>query len=190
LLRVLTIATVVLPLAIDTFILGTALGAAGLAPRERLRTSLILSIFEAGMPVIGFLAGAAIGTAVGGWSAYFAAAVLGLIGVWMLRPGGADDDEADDQIRLLQAARGWAIVGLGLSISLDELAIGFGVGLLGLPLLVLVALIGVQAFLAAQLGMRLGSRLAERAKHSAERVAGALLVVAAVLVLADRLVPV
>jgi putative Mn2+ efflux pump MntP len=190
LLRVLTIAAVALPLAIDTFILGTALGAAGVEKHERLRMSLILGIFEAGMPVVGFLAGAAIGAASGIWSTYLAAAVLAAIGVWMLWPRGAGEADAEDRLRLLRVARGWAIVVLGLSISVDELAIGFGVGLLGLPLVVLVVLIAVQAFLAAQLGMRLGSRMAEGSKHSAERIAASMLVLAAVLVLADKLVPV
>jgi putative Mn2+ efflux pump MntP len=190
LLRALTVAAVVLPLAIDTFILGTALGAAGAEKHERLRMSLILSIFEAGMPVVGFLAGAAIGAASGIWSTYLAAAVLAAIGAWMLWPRGADEDDAEDRVRLLRVARGWAVVVLGLSIGADELAIGFGVGLLGLPLVVLVALIAGQAFLAAQLGMTLGSRMANRSKHAAERVAGAMLVLAAVLVLAENLPPV
>jgi hypothetical protein len=64
-LRVLTIAALILPLAIDTFVLGTALGVAGMAKRERLRASLVLTAFEAGMPVIGFLAGAGVGLAIG-----------------------------------------------------------------------------------------------------------------------------
>lgn len=189
-LTALTVAAVVLPLAIDTFILGTALGAAGIETSERLRTSLILSAFEAGMPVAGFLAGAAIGAAAGPWSTYLAAAVLAAIGGWMLWPRSADDDDEADRLRLLHAARGWAIILLGLSTSIDELAIGLGIGLLGLPLIVLVVLIAVQAFLAAQLGMRFGSRMAERSKRGAEVVAGCLLVLAAVLVLADRLMPV
>jgi putative Mn2+ efflux pump MntP len=188
LLRNLTIAAVVLPLAIDTFILGAALGAAGIEKSRRLRTSLVLSVFETGMPVVGFLAGAGIGAAAGRWSAFVAAAVLAATGAWMLWPRDAGDEEGA-RMHLLETARGWAIVLLGLSISIDELAIGFGVGLLGLPLVALVALIAVQAVLAAQLGMRLGSRLAGDAKESAERVAGALLLVAAVLVLAERLMP-
>lgn len=187
-LRAFTAAAVVLPLAIDTFILGTALGAAGIEKSERLRTSLILCTFEAAMPVAGFLAGAAIGAAAGVWSTYAAAAVLAAVGAWMLWPSGDDDDEAQGRLRLLQAARGWAIVGLGFSISVDELAIGLGIGLLGLPLIVLVGLIAIQAFLAAQLGIRVGSRMADRWKQGAERIAGSLLVLAAVLVLADKLV--
>jgi putative Mn2+ efflux pump MntP len=188
LFRALTIAAIILPLAIDTFALGTALGAAGVAKRERLRTSLILTAFEAGMPVIGFLAGAGIGLAIGRWADYIAAAVLAVTGILMLRPQGDDDDEDEERkLRLLESARGWAVVVLGLSISLDELAIGFGVGLLQLPLLLLIGLIAVQAFVAAQLGMRLGFHLAERARRAAGRLAGILLLLAAVLVIGESL---
>jgi manganese efflux pump family protein len=188
LLRALTVAALILPLAIDTFVLGTALGAAGLAKRERLRTSLTLTAFEAGMPAVGFLIGAGVGGFIGRWADYFAAAVLAATGAWMLRPGGDEEQEQEQKVRLLESARGWAIVLLGLSISLDELAIGFGVGLLRLPLLLLVALIAAQAFVAAQLGMRLGSHLAERARQAAGQLAGALLELAAVLVVIEKLV--
>jgi manganese efflux pump family protein len=188
LLRALTVAALILPLAIDTFVLGTALGAAGLAKRERLRTSMTLTAFEAGMPAVGFLIGAGVGGLIGRWADYFAAAVLAATGAWMLRPGGDEEQEEEQKVRLLESARGWAIVLLGLSISLDELAIGFGVGLLRLPLLLLVALIAAQAFVAAQLGMRLGSHLAERARQAAGQLAGALLVLAAVLVVIEKLV--
>lgn len=70
---------------------------------------------------------------------------------------------------LLQRARGMAIIGLGLGISLDELAIGFGAGLLRLPLVLLAVLIGAQAFVATQVGMRLGSKLGEEAREWAEQ---------------------
>ena len=186
-LAFLTVAAVILPLAIDTFVLGTALGAAGIAKRDRLRTSLILAAFEAGMPIAGFLIGAAIGGAISLWSDYVAAAALAAIGVWMLRSGGAENEEADASVRLLASARGWASVVLGLSISLDELAIGFGVGLLRLPLLLIVGLIAIQAFLAAQLGMTLGSKIAQRARYAAGRLAGLLLLSAAVLVVGGKL---
>jgi manganese efflux pump family protein len=185
LLRILTIAGIILPLSIDTFVLGTALGAAGVATRERLRTSLILTAFEAGMPLVGFLGGAAIGIAIGGWANYLAAAVLVAIGVVMIRSGGVEDDD-EKKVRLLETARGWSVVLLGVGISLDELAVGFGAGLLRLPLLLLVALIAVQAFVAAQLGMRLGSRLAESTRAAAGRVAGLLLMAAAVLVVVEH----
>jgi len=185
--RILTTIALILPLGIDTFVLSTALGVAGLEKRERFRTSLLLTAFEAGMPLIGFLVGAGLGGVVGRRADYFAAVVLAVTGLWMLWPRGGEENEEERKVRLLESARGWAILVLGLSISLDELAIGFGVGLLRLPLILLVTLIAVQAFFAAQLGMRLGSRIAEKARGAAEKFAGGLLVVAAGLVVVEKL---
>lgn len=181
----LTVAAFVLPLGLDTFALSAALGVAGISGRDRLRASLILTGFEAGMPVLGFLIGAGVGAAVGNVSDYVAAAVLVAVGVFMLWPW-RDEEKEGERVRLLQQVQGFAIIGLGIGISLDELAIGFGVGLLRLPLLVLVILIGVQAFVAAQIGMRLGSHLGEEAREWAERVAGTLLVAAGALIVIER----
>ena len=186
-IQILTIVVLVLPLAIDTFVLGSALGAAGLPKRERLRTSLLLTVFEAGMPVAGFLVGAGLGGVVGQWADYLAAVVLAATGAWMLRSAGDEDGDEGRRLRLLESARGWSIIVLGLGISLDELAIGFGIGLLRLPLIVLVILIAMQAFIAAQLGIRLGSRLAEKARGAAGQLAGAILMLAAAIVVVEKL---
>jgi putative Mn2+ efflux pump MntP len=187
-LHVLTVAAFILPLGIDTFVLSTALGSARIPARIRLRTSLLLTCFEGGMPVIGFLLGAALGKAVGQVGDYVGPAVLALVGLWMLRPGSEESEEAEEQrVRLLQAARVWMVIALGLSISVDEFAIGLGAGLLGLPLVVLVVLIVAQAFIAAQLGMRLGSFFAEEKRESAEKIAGGLLLVAAALIIVEKL---
>lgn len=183
-IHVLTIAAFVLPLGLDTFALSAALGVAGLPARERLRASLILTAFEAVMPFVGFLIGSGIGSAVGTFSDYAAAAVLMAVGLYMLWP--RDEEDEGDKVMLLQRARGATIIGLGLGISLDELAIGFGGGLLRLPLLLLAALIGAQAFIAAQVGMRVGSKLGEAAREWAERSAGVLLIGAGVLIVVEK----
>jgi len=49
----------------------------------------------------------------------------------------------------------------------------------------LVILIAAQAFIAAQLGMRFGSHLADKTKESAEKVAGVLLVIAGIVIGAE-----
>lgn len=183
--HVLTVAAFILPLGLDTFALSAALGIAGLSARERLRASLVLTAFEAGMPIVGFLIGSGIGTALGTYSDYGAAAVLIGVGLFMLWPRGDDGDK--EGLMLLQKARGAAIIGLGLGISLDELAVGFGGGLLRLPLLVLSVLIGLQAFVAAQVGMWVGARLGDEAREWAERLAGLLLIGAGILVSIERI---
>jgi putative Mn2+ efflux pump MntP len=65
---------------------------------------------------------------------------------------------------------------LGVSISLDELAIGFTLGLIKVAVPIAIALIAAQAFVMAQLGFRLGRRIGESFREGTERVAGGVLV--------------
>ena len=171
------------PLALDTFVLSAALGVAGLPPDQRRRTSLILAGFEAGMPIIGAVTGSALGDVIGPFAGWTAIAFLLVAGALMLRP--QDEDSEAARLKLLARARGLGILDLGIAISVDELAIGFGLGLLGLALPVAVIWIGVQAFVAAQLGLRLGSRIGEELRERAEQLAGVVLIgIALVLVFA------
>jgi putative Mn2+ efflux pump MntP len=181
----LQLVALILPLGLDTFGVAAALGVAGLKPVERARVAVIFTLFEMGMPVIGLLLGRAVGGALSNVAAYLAAAALIALGGYMLW-SHEDDDAEEEKLELLARARGVAVLGLGLSISLDELAIGFTFGLLRLPALLVIVLIGLQAFLVAQLGLRLGSRVSESLREGAERLAGLVLLLFGVGLLALR----
>jgi putative Mn2+ efflux pump MntP len=183
--HILLLAGLILPLALDTFALAAALGVAGIPVERRLRTSLVLAGFEAGMPILGFFIGGAVGHVIGYFAGWTAIAFLALAGALMLRPGNEEKEQA--RLRLLARAQGLAIIDLGIAISIDELAIGFSLGLLGLSLVVAVVWIGVQAFLAAQLGMRLGSRIGDELRERAEQLAGVVLIGMAALLLVLKL---
>lgn len=171
----------VLPLGLDTFAVAAALGIAGASGRERLRTSLLFAAFEGAMPLIGLALGRALGTAIAGAAEYLAVGVLGAVALHMLF---ADDEPSLARIDR-RGAR--ASILLGLSISLDELAIGFTLGLLRLPIVPVIALIAAQAFVLTQVGMRLGGRVGERAREGAERVAGIVLALVATALLISKL---
>jgi manganese efflux pump family protein len=161
----------VLPLSVDTFAVSAALGVAGLSRRERWRLSLVMAGFEAVMPMLGFLIGDLVGQVLGGIADYAAALVLVGAGLLMLR-----DNDSESGTGLADRMRGVALLGVGVSVSLDELAIGLAIGLLRLPLLLVVVLIGAQALVASQLGVRLGARLSAALRESAEQFAGGLLI--------------
>lgn len=175
----------VLPLSLDTFAVATALGLRGLPARERTRVSLLMSSFEMAMPIVGLLIGRGLGSAIGSSANYVAVAVLALVGLYMLLVGNEQSEQ--EQLALISSRHGLALLLLGLSISLDELAMGFTIGLLHLSITLAVALIGAQAFLAAQLGLRLGTRLGHTAAELAERLAGIALLALAVLLLTENL---
>jgi putative Mn2+ efflux pump MntP len=180
----LTLIGLVVPLGLDTFAVAAALGMAGLNTRDRTRVSLIFTAFEAGMPLIGYFAGSLAGEAVGNAADYVAIAILIGLGLFMLRPQGDDEEK---RLTLLARTRGLAVLGLGIGISIDELAIGFTIGLLRFPVLVIIALIGAQAFIVTQLGIRLGQRVGERIREGAERLAGVALALLGGVLLAEKL---
>jgi putative Mn2+ efflux pump MntP len=174
----------VLPLGLDTFAVSAALGMRELPSRERLRVSLLLSGFEMAMPVLGLLLGDALGRLVGDAADYLAIAVLAALGGWMLVH--EEQDEGERAARLA-GGRGLVLLALGVSISLDELAMGFTIGLLHLSLWRAVVLIGAQAFLFAQLGLRLGAWLNETLRERAEQLAGLALFGLAALLAVEKL---
>ena len=180
----LTLIALVVPLGLDTFAVSAALGMAGLSARDRTRVSLIFTAFEVGMPLVGFFAGNLAGKAVGNAADYLAIAILIGLGLFLLRPQ-ADDE--DTRLSLLARTRGLAVLGLGVSISIDELAIGFTIGLLHFPVLVILVLIGIQTFVLTQVGIRLGQRIGERIREGAERLAGVALAGLGLVLLAEKL---
>jgi manganese efflux pump family protein len=122
--------------------------------------------------------------------------VIGALGLMMLDEGMFDDDDDDDdeigKARALVAARGFAVIGLGIGISLDELVVGFTLGFSRLPVHDVITAIVIQAFLATLAGQFIGRKArtgslrlnAERITAGAKLAAGGVLVgLAAVLLL-------
>jgi putative Mn2+ efflux pump MntP len=179
----LKLVALIVPLGLDSFAVAAALGMSGVKGRPALRVSALFGAFEATMPLIGFAVGYPIGHAIGAAGDYFAAAVLLALGVTMLR-SRPDEHEPTDPLAYVRGVRGLL---LGLSVSIDELGIGFTLGLLRGPVLLVAALVGVQAVIFSQLGLRLGARAGEHVREGAERLAGVVLIALAFSVLLERL---
>ncbi len=174
----------ILPLSLDTFAVAAALAVAGLDRSRQVRVSLLMAGFEGGMPLVGLALGAPLGHTIGSGADVVAIGVLLAFGLYTLASGEAGES---DKLDKLAGIGGWPAVLLGLSVSLDELAVGFTFGLLRLPVLPVIILIAAQAFLLSQAGMRFGGRLSERARESAERLAGVALVLLGVVLLLEKL---
>ncbi len=181
-----TLIALVVPLGLDTFAVAAALGMSGLTPRDRIRVTTLFTAFETGMPVVGLVLGSVAGRVAGTAADYVAIVVLIGLGVFMLWSRRTDDDESE-RLGLLARTRGLAAIGLGISISLDELAIGFTLGLLRFPVLLVIVLIGIQTLIVTQAGLRLGSRIGEAVRERAEQLAGIVLAALGVILLIQRL---
>ncbi len=189
--NVLTLLLFVLPLSVDTFAISAAVGANRISGWSRWRISMIFAICEGGTPLIGLGLGSSVGQAVGGVAEYFSGLLLILLGgyLWWSDDDDGNDDEAVKARRLINT-RGLALIGLALSISLDELAIGFSFGLgatLAAPA-VIIAIITTQALVASQLGLSLGSRISGRLRELLERIAGPVLTFLGFYLLVEALI--
>lgn len=173
-----TVIALLLPLGIDTFVVSAALGAASLGANARLRSSLAFAIFEGGAPALGLVLGQG-GSRIGGGAAFWMAVAilisLGLYTVFFER------DDRDVARLATGSLRTLAL--LAVSVSMDEVAIGFSLGLLAVPVLLSLGLIAAQAVVVSQLGMAMGAKVSARWREGGERFAGvALLALAAWMV--------
>jgi putative Mn2+ efflux pump MntP len=174
----------VLPLGLDTFAVSAALGLQQVSSRARWRISLLMSAFEMVMPLLGLVVGRGLGSLIGSGADWAAVGILLALGLYVLLAG--DEDERD-RLRLLADGRSVVVmVALGVSISIDEFAVGFTIGLLHLTIWLAIILIGVQAFILAQAGLRLGAHLGDAVQESAERLAGVALIGLGVLLAIEQ----
>lgn len=186
LVKVLKLIALMVPLGLDTFVVSTALGAGGLPTRHRLRVVLLFTLFEGGMPLIGLALGSSLNAAIGSTAEYFAIGLLFVFGLYVLV---VEDDAAEgEKLNRLTGPLGFGTLLLGLTISIDELAIGFSLGLLHLPSVEALVFIAVQAFIVSQLGLRLGSRVKASVREGAERLVGTTLVAVSLFLLAETLI--
>ena len=152
-----------------------------------LRTAILFALAETLMPIVGLLIGAALSSLISGLMHYLGALLLIGLGMWefveegreYLRkrkrrtPGpsasiSAQNAPAGQQPQSSPERFQWgAQLLLALSISMDELAVGFSFGSVKhVPLspLMLCVLIGAQGFLMALIGLTLGRALRFRLK--------------------------
>jgi putative Mn2+ efflux pump MntP len=162
----------VIPLGLDTFAVSAAVGLTGLSRGERLRISLVFAAFEGLTPAVGLLIGGVLGQDIGAVATYLAGGFLIAYALYVLLRNPDAEDEAAGEIA---TTHGWALILLGLSVSIDGLAVGFTLGLSRVPVVPALILIAAQAFLLSQLGLRLGARLSSRFRKGAERAAGLVL---------------
>jgi manganese efflux pump family protein len=138
------------------------------AGQRPLRPALLFVVFETTMPLIGIV----IGRVVGLWfetpAAYLGGLILLAVGLHSVRE--ARHRENEEQRFALDSLRGIILAGLG--ISMDEIAIGFPLGALRLPIVAVLGAIAIQTFLVTMGGILIGRKINQRLGKQTSRFAG------------------
>jgi putative Mn2+ efflux pump MntP len=163
----------IIPLGLDTFAVSAAMGMSPIPARKKILISLFFTAFEAGMPAVGLLAGTPLHALIGDKADIAAFLILIGFGLYtLLHKKEGESAQAGAMVK------GWGLSALllGITISIDEIAIGLTLGILGFPIIPVLAAIALQAFIFSQAGFWLGARLSERFRENAESLAGLALI--------------
>lgn len=168
-------------LAMDAFAVAAAV-AAGLprmTARHTFRLSWHFGLFQALMPIIGWSGGTVLSSFIGLLGNWTAFALLTVLGLRMIRQSGRLEDRGHD----CDPTRGWSLVGLSLATSVDALAVGVSLGLIGVSIWVPAGIIGGVALVLSYVGTHIGRRSGGVLGPWAERIGGAVLMAIGIRIL-------
>ncbi|GAA0920314.1 manganese efflux pump MntP family protein [Streptomyces thermoalcalitolerans] len=160
-------------LSLDNFRVAIVLGTVPFGLKRAVQVALTFGLWDAVMPLIGLLIGHRIGESVGDIAELVGAAALGGYGLYLVvsslrRP---EPEELDQP---------WALFGIPLTLSLDNLFAGASLGLLGLSPWFSAAVFGAMTAVMSLIGLRLGRAAARLIRIRSDLLSGVALIVAAV----------
>lgn len=172
-------------LALDAFAVATVAGLTigVLTGRHLFRLSFHFGIFQAGMLAAGWAMGTAIHRLVASVDHWIAFILLLLVGGNVIREAlreGKDRAPRDP-------TSGWQLVFLSIATSVDALAVGLSLAILGAPITMAAAVVGLTATALTLVGMALGRRIGALWGRRVEVFGGLILIAIGCKLLWDHL---
>jgi putative Mn2+ efflux pump MntP len=176
---------IALSMAMDAFAVSLGVGSQDetIGRRPVFRLAFHFGFFQFFMPVVGWLAGLTIARIIANYDHWIAAGLLSFVGIRMIISGvnpGKEDNRSDP-------SRGWTLVLLSIAVSIDALAVGLSLGIIGSSIWFPAVIIGVITGLLSWLGLRLGNKLGEKFGKRMEISGGVILILIGVRIIIDHL---
>ena len=164
---------IALSMAMDAFAVSLGSGVKiGPGPRPLFRIAFHFGLFQAVMPVIGWLFGNTIEPYVKDYDHWVAFGLLAFVGIRMIRSGLSKDEEETPK----DPSRGLTMVMLAIAVSIDALAIGLSLGLLGITIWTPAIIIGLVTGVLSLIGLRVGNGFGKRYGKPVEVLGGLVLI--------------
>lgn len=165
----------------NNFATALALGSLGQAGRQW-RVVPVFGAFEFTFPLLGLWLGRRASSYIAEAAGWLGPALLAALGIWTIVSALRGQRSAEE---IAARATTWlGLLALSAALSLDNLVVGFSLGLGTIEPLLLAATIAIFSMTFAWLGLRLGRRAQERSRRLAEAGTGLLLIVLAAAVAA------
>ncbi len=164
--------------------IGVGLNATVVGPRMTVRLAWHFGFFQFFMPVVGWLAGISVAQWIGGVDHWIAFGLLAAIGGKMIYEAFGGDEET----RLTKdPTRGASLVLLSVATSIDALAVGLSLALLGVRIWYPAVVIGLVAFAFTAAGLHLGRRFGSLFGRRVEILGGLILIGIGIKILLEHL---
>jgi putative Mn2+ efflux pump MntP len=174
-------------LAMDAFAVAVVTGLTldALTKRRVFRLSFHFGLFQALMPTLGWLAGMAVQKYVAAYDHWVAFGLLVFVGGRMVF-NAVRGEEAESRMTA-DPTKGLSLVLLSVATSIDALAVGLSLALIGSAILVPVVVIGIVAAAFTVLGMHLGRRIGKAWGRKVEILGGIILIAIGIKIILEHL---
>lgn len=144
--------------------------------------ALYFGVFQALMPVIGYLLGTTFESLVTQIDHWIAFILLGIIGANMIKEAlGKESENSNDKVDFK------TMIVLAIATSIDALAVGITFAFFKTKLVSSVAIIGVITFVLSLLGVKIGNKFGDKYEKKAEFLGGVILILIGVKILIEHL---
>ena len=182
----LTVMVIAMGLAMDSFAVSITSGITIKNPRihSALKIAMFFGLFQASMPIIGWLAGLSIIDVISGFDHWIAFGLLGLIGCRMIY----ESIKTEPKKKEINYLSGYVLLMLSVATSIDALAVGLSFAFLRFSIVTQITVIGIVTFLLSFLGVFAGNRFGKFFGKRIETVGGLILVGIGIKILIEHLV--
>lgn len=176
---------IALALAIDAFAVAVGAGSyfGNTTPRQKFRLSFHFGLFQFLMPIIGWAAGSEIVNVISDYDHWIACIILSVIGAKMIKEAiSGDDNKIENDI-----TRGMSLISLSIATSIDALAVGFSIGIIGGTIILPSIIIGVVAAGMTLIGIKFGEKLSAKFGARITIVGGIVLILIGMNIVMEHL---
>ena len=143
---------------------------------------LWFGIFQAGMPLIGYILGVQFQDLITSIDHWIAFVLLGIIGGNMIKEALSDEEEEADESLDVKT-----MFGLAVATSIDALAVGVTFAFLRVNIVPAVSFIGICTFTISAVGVKIGNIFGTKYKSKAELAGGVILILMGLKILLEHL---
>ena len=161
-------------LSLNNFLVSLGMGLTRIWGRKRLKISFIFGFLDFSMPLVGLGIGKLMEGVIGSIASLLGIFILALLGLFLIFQGLKRKGEVGESQQALERtlASAPAIFFLGFWMSIDNLFVGFSLGLLNISVWLTVGIFGLVTFAMTLVGVTIGKVMREKAQERIKDIAG------------------